>query len=106
MTLGDEWDDALRICAEYLESAGETPEEIVRALNEIAGAIGGTVQVITHIVQMESPSKEPGDVSENETETEQAAAEPPGENENTRNCPNGTCPGTVRNYQRWSWWWY
>ena len=44
VTLGDEWDRALQICAEYLDAAGETPEEIVRALNEIAGAIGKNVR--------------------------------------------------------------
>ena len=117
VTLGDEWDRALQICAEYLEAAGETPEEIVRALNEIAGAIGTNVQEITHIVET-APAVEPGETVASEAPIEkpcgesedspgeQAAAEPPGENENTRNCPNGTCPGTVRNYQRWGWYWW
>lgn len=121
VTLGDEWDDALRICAEYLESAGESPEEIVRALNEIAGAIAPAQAGFSHIVEV-APAVEPGEVSDSETETEEVAALPPGDSDNAEeqsdaqnHCPNGTCPGVGGRaagnaggyYQRYGYgWWY
>lgn len=120
VTLGDEWDRALEICAEYLDAAGETPEEIVRALNEIAGAIAPAQAGFSHIVEV-APAVEPGEVSDSETETEEVAALPPGDSDNAeeqndvRNCPNGTCPGVGGRaagnaggyYQRYGYgWWY
>ena len=120
VTLGDEWDRALQICAEYLDAAGETPEEIVRALNEIAGAIAPAQAGFSHIVEV-APAVEPGEVSDSETETEEVAALPPGDSDNAenqndaQNCPNGTCPGVGGRaagnaggyYQRYGYgWWY
>lgn len=94
VTLGDEWDRALQICAEYLESAGESDEEIVRALNEIAGAIAPAQAGFSHIVEV-APAVEPGEVSDSETETEEVAALPPGDSDNAENQSDAQNPEPV-----------
>ena len=141
VVLGEEWDNALEICADYLDAAGDSDEEIAAALIEIADAIGGAATVgITHIVGGEppqgnlgsqpsevasaTPSDDPIDEPDGESDDspeEPVAAEPPGESDNAenqndvRNCPNGTCPGTGSRaagnaggyYQRYGYgWWY
>lgn len=120
VVLGEEWDNALQICADYLDAAGESDEEIAAALIEIADAISPATTGITHIVEVD-PAVEPGEVSDSETETEEVAALPPEDSDNAenqndvRNCPNGTCPGTGSRaagnaggyYQRYGYgWWY
>ncbi len=120
VVLGEEWDNALEICADYLDAAGDSDEKIAAALIDIADAIGGAAPVgITHIVEVD-PAVEPGDVSD-ETGPEEVAALPPEDSDNAeeqsdvRNCPNGTCPGTGSRaagnaggyYQRYGYgWWY
>lgn len=114
VVLGDEWDNALQICADYFESAGETEEEIIDALNEIADAIAPASAGITHIVRAEpaadaqpteAASVDPEQPDESDDSNEEpTAAEPPGEIEKERTCPNGNCP-TVRS-TGYGWWYW
>ena len=105
VVLGEEWDNALEICADYLDAAGDSDEEIAAALIEIADAIGGAATVgITHIVGGEppqgnlgsqpsevasaTPSDDPIDEPDGESDDspeEPVAAEPPGESDNAEN---------------------
>ena len=82
VVLGDEWDNALQICADYFESAGETDTQPTEAAS----------------VDPEQP-----DESDDSNE-EPTAAEPPGEIEKERTCPNGNCPNVRSTGYGW-WYW-
>lgn len=93
--VGEEWDNALAICADYLESAGDEPEEIAQALSAIAEAIypnAGVSKVAEPPEETAAESTDTEPEPDVEPEPEQPTAEPStGNGGANKSCPNGNC---------------